>query len=199
MTGRRGRGTAGYRGTDDSGITLIEVVVSMSIMSFLMAIFTVGIVQLYRSANHTESLSTAASQLNTVFIRLDDEIRYATAISRPGSTGAGYYVEYLTTSPGSRTCTQLRLNTAAQQLQMRTWPQESPAQATTWRPIASGVGADANQPPFALDPISGSPYDRLRLRLVASQGGKKTESDITFTAVNTVTPHPEDVCGEGRP
>ncbi|GAA1794567.1 type II secretion system protein [Planosporangium flavigriseum] len=199
MTGRR---VHQARGAGDSGITLIETVVSMSIMSFFMAIFTVGIVQMYRTANHTESLSAASSQLNTVFLRLDNGIRYATAISKPSQGGSDYYVEYLTTQPGGRVCTQLRLNTSAQQLQQRTWPQGSLAQATAWRAIASGISADANQPPFALDPISGSPYDRLRLRLVAGSGSQttgKTRSDITFTAVNTVTAPHDDVCGEGRP
>jgi hypothetical protein len=173
----------------------------MSIMSFLMAMFTVGMVQMYHSTNQNESLSTAQSQLNIAFLRLDDEIRYATAINTPGSVGADFYVEYLTTSPAPRTCTQLHLNTAAQQLQLRRWPQGSPAQATEWRALASGVSADANQPPFAFDPVAGSPYERLRLRLVAVYGPRdtmKTRSDITFTALNTVSPH-QDVCGERRP
>jgi type II secretory pathway pseudopilin PulG len=197
--------------TRDTGITLAEVVVSMSIMSVLMAVFTVGIVQMYRSANHNESVSTAQSQLNVAFLRLDKEIRYAAAISTPGAVGSDFYVEYLTTSAGARRCSQLRLHAADRQLQLRTWTQGSPdGPATAWVPLASGVGADSDQP-FAPDPDNASRFERLRLTLVATYGprDRPTSMSITFTALNSVRgqdggtgtqPVPDqDVCGGRRP
>jgi prepilin-type N-terminal cleavage/methylation domain-containing protein len=204
--------SGGDRRTRDTGITLIEVVVSMSIMSVLMAVFTVGIVQMYRSANHNESLSTAQSQLNIAFLRLDKEIRYAAAVSTSGAVGSDFYVEYLTMNANTRRCSQLRLHAADRQLQLRTWTQGSPdGSATAWIPLASGVGAVSGQPPFAPDPDNASRFERLELTLVATYGprDRPTSMSITFTALNSVRrqdggtgaqPLPDqDVCGGRRP
>jgi prepilin-type N-terminal cleavage/methylation domain-containing protein len=176
------------RATADGGITLIEVVVAMSIMSVLMAAFTVGIVQMYRSANATGSLSTTQSQLNTVFLRLDDEIRYASAISDP-SAGPDFYVEYLTSNTTPARCTQLRLGTD-RKLRLRTWPQASPATASGWATLASGV-SPVDQP-FTLVTEPKSSFERLRLNLVAgpeSGGSAISRLDVTFTALNAVDNH----------
>jgi prepilin-type N-terminal cleavage/methylation domain-containing protein len=186
------------RSTADSGITLIEVVVALSIMSVLMAAFTAGIIQMYRSANASESLSRTQSQLNVTFLRLDKEIRYASAINDP-SGGPDYYVEYLTTNAGSPQCQQLRLGVDGK-LRLRSWPNTSPATASGWTTLASGVSSVGT--PFALVTEPKSSFERLRLNLVArpESGGTATSArlDVTFTALNAVGKH-QTVCGGRRP
>lgn len=184
------------RAGDDTGLTLLEVVVSMTIMLVLMSIFTAGIVQMYRTSNKTEALSTAQSQMHIAFQRLDREIRYASAISTEGTVGSDWYVEYLSTNNGKERCTELRLQVGTAQLQRRTW--DSGATPGAWGVLAANVRSSS---PFTVD--HNGNFQRLRLQLAAASGSPSNPDtaaiDFTFTALNTVrgtgTP---DVCAEGR-
>jgi type II secretory pathway pseudopilin PulG len=185
------------RASGDGGITLIEVVVSMTVMTALMSIFTFGVVQMYRSANKVEAVSVAQSQMHTAFQRLDREIRYASGISTPAQVGPDWYVEYLTANGGGPVCVQLRLVGDTRQLQRRTWP--SGSTPGTWGVLASDVGSGQ---PFEFS--HNGNFQRLRLHLVSASGPPgdpvKAETNVTFTALNTLrdtTNH--DVCSEGRP
>lgn len=165
----------------DGGITLIELVAAMSIMGIFMAMATPLVVRLYAMQRKIETMSYAQSQLNTVYLRLDAEVRYAAGLSAPGKVGADWYVEYLTTVPGTPTCVELRL-TAAGQLQRRSWPQGSPP-AAAFPVLASGVSAGASGPPFTvLNPDSSTTVQRLGVNLAASGPPYLT---MVFTALNS--------------
>jgi hypothetical protein len=156
---------------------------------------------MFASANRTESSSLSQSQTNIAFQRLDTDIRYAAGISVPDTVGSDFYVEYLTTNTGTPICTELRLNVAAKQLQRRTWTQDNPAPPTPWIPLASSVSSST---PFEFhDADATYNFQRLRLNIVASQGGQGPQptvrTDITFTALNTsLSTSSATVCTEGR-
>jgi hypothetical protein len=142
---------------DEAGATMAEVMVSVAIMSFVMAMFTTAIIQMMHSANRMQQMSGAQSDLNVAFLRLDKEIRYASAISKEGVVNGDPYIEYLATNTNSRVCSELRLHN--RQLQWRTWVQPAPPTVPSatnvtpspWHPIASNVVAT----PAALVP---TPY-----------------------------------------
>ena len=94
---------------DDRGFTMTEIVVTMTVMSVVMAIFTGGIVQMFKASNKSESLAASQAQNNIAFLRLDKQIRYASGISTPGTVNSAPYVEYLLSSTGTATCYELRL------------------------------------------------------------------------------------------
>jgi Tfp pilus assembly protein PilV len=192
----------------DAGITMIEVVSSMVVMSIVLVIFTTGFLQVMGSANRVQTLAEAQSQVNIAFLRLDKEIRYAAAIGQEGTVGTDWYVEYLTTNTGSRVCTELRLH--ASQLQRRTWTQPAPPAVpgpgnvtpTTWAPLVSNVSSTA---PFTFsDADSTMGFQRLELKLTAGDAAagvaKSRQTDVTFTALNTSlqTQGDDDECREGR-
>jgi type II secretory pathway pseudopilin PulG len=195
----------------DDGITMIEVIVSLTLMAVLMTVFTTAVIQVYRTVNQTDSLSTGQSQLNNVFLRLDKEVRYASGISLQGQIGTdNWYVEYLNTNRGTEVCTQLRL-TAGGLLQRRNWNRnQSPIQPTGWAVLASGVDNVGAQNPFtftAADPtaasgaLAGSNFHQLSVRLAALGKDNKhiTESSFTFTALNTsLATTSVGICTEGR-
>jgi hypothetical protein len=187
---------------------MIEVTMSMVLMSIVMAIFTTAIIQMIHAANRNQTLSTTQSQVTTAFFRLDKEIRYASAVSREGTVSGDPYVEYLTTNTSSRVCTELRLR--AGQLQWRTWTQPPPPAVpgpgnvtpSTWRPLASGVSSAA---PFTFyDADAQYNFQRLELKLTAgtTSSGSSTsrQTDVTFTALNTSLSTQGDTteCSEGR-
>lgn len=197
---------------EDEGFTLIEVVVSMVVMTIFLTIFTGAVVQMFRAANHSDAVFSSQSQLSTAFQRLDREIRYASAISAPAIVGTDPYVEYLISNTTTPTCAELRLHVTAgvSQLQLRKWSQGVlPLVPGPWILLATGVQAwpadiAAARSPFTFsDADSTLNFQRLRLRLVGTAGTGTTaatkRTDITFTALNTSLGTPATpVCIEGR-
>ncbi|WP_030176841.1 PulJ/GspJ family protein [Spirillospora albida] len=191
-----GTRTSPGRPQGDDGVTLIELTVTMTIMSVLMAMFTGAILHMTRAANATQSVASAQSQITTVYQRLDREIRYAAGISQPAFVGANQHVEYLTRNTAAPTCTGLRLDTATRRLQYRRWEQgKTPG---PWTVLASDVTAKQPDPPFGLTPSETRfPFQRLRLRITAGTG--KASIDVTFAALNTSSDSDTSaVCTEGR-
>jgi len=193
----------------DAGMTMIEVTVTMVVMAVVMSVFTTAIVGMLRSANRTDTLSNAQSQLNLAFIRLDKEIRYAAGISKEMPAGADkdWYIEYLTTNTGTRLCTELRLHVATHQLQRRTWIQPPPpvtpgsVTPTAWIPLASNV-SNPTQPFTFLAADKTTNFQRLALSLTAGTGSSPATSrhtEITFTALDTsLNPANPSECNEAR-
>jgi type II secretory pathway pseudopilin PulG len=218
MTRRR---PAAAPDTDDAGFSLIDVMVTMAVMSVVMVVFTAAILQVYRTSGKTESISVVQSQLKIAFQRFDRQLRYASWIAQPGQVGTAWYVEWAGYD-GSQ-CYQLRLETAPAAgqegpnnaggvLQMLTWPLATPpAAGTRGQSIASNLMAPDSSGPFEWQdagvlvntgPDSGlmADFQRLRVHLTAQRGDSKAEVDTTFTALNTSrdTPDTND-CSGGRP
>jgi type II secretory pathway component PulJ len=186
---------------EDAGTTLMELTVGLSIMAVFMAIFTTGIVTIYGSVNRTEAASVTQSQVNTAFLRLDKEIRYARAISAQGVVGTDPYVEYLLAEADSTVVDCIELRVDSEQLQRRTWPQSSSAVTSTgWQTLIDNVTSAA----FTRQ-VPGATYSfqRLEIQLSVTVGlgdrAQTRSSDLTFTALNTTTSTTSDAtCTDGR-
>jgi Tfp pilus assembly protein PilE len=187
-------------------VTLLEVMVAAAILNVVFAIFTTGIVVMYKSTRVTEAVAVTQSQLNIVFQRLDREVRYASSVSVPSiaaDDNGDWYVEYLSTYTGTETCTQLRLHTlsAPPLLQRRTWTVGA-TPTNVWGTLASGVTASG--PPFVFIAAdgSGSESQQLELHILVGAPGSTNSraSTISFTAVNTSidTAEPTE-CTQHRP
>jgi prepilin-type N-terminal cleavage/methylation domain-containing protein len=180
--------------TGDSGMSLVEVLVTMVLMSVAMALFTAVALQMYRVQNDTVATANAQTQANQAFIRLDREIRYAAGISVPNTS----YVEYLRTDQPSPTCVELWLDGGAGQLKLRTWVQGG-TPTPNWTVLVSDVSATQ---PFTLLPAAAPYYyQRLQLQLtITPSGSTQTKAlSTTFTALNTSLATSSDtVCTEGR-
>jgi hypothetical protein len=193
---------------EDNGTSLTELIVGMLVMGVFMAIFTGTVVSMARTTTKVEAVASSADQVNNGFLALDRLVRYAAAITTigpaTGSTG-DWYVELdlvdNSTPTVVETCTQLRVDVAAQQLQVRTWNALTPttySSLTAWSVLASKVlngnaaAGSADQPfsvPSALSAAS-TTFQRLTVTLVAGTSGPSststTRSSMTFTAVNSI-------------
>lgn len=185
----------------DSGITLIEMTVALTVMAIAMSIFTTGIVQIFRTTSRVESLSSSQSQVQTAFDRLDREVRYASAISDP-VTGADSYVEYLMATTGTNTCVELRMRSSTGQLQRRTWLKDAATVTpTAWTLLASSVSATT---PFIVTPADSvltSPTLQVNLKLTVGLGSTAAvrETRLSVAALNASTDTADpDVCTDGR-
>lgn len=198
----------------DSGLSLLELVVGLTVMAIFMTMFTAAVSMMYNATSKTQALSDTTSQLSIAFNRLDRSVRYAAAIAPPGQSGGTWYVEWQTTYTGTAVCTQVRLNTIAGQLQQRTWSLDTsgnPTGLTGWQPLASGLSVTdpvTGKPvqPFSFTMSSASmPYEQLEFHLVANSVGRTgvttSVSDVTFTAFNSrLTSSTTGICTEeGRP
>lgn len=191
---------------------MIEIAVSMTVMSIVMTIFSSGVLQVYSAMNKTESLYSAQAEIMRAFQRLDRELRYASQVNDPSTSAGDFYVEYLMTNTGTPTCVQLRLLAAARQLQRRQWLQGDPP-ANDWTLLISSVGPAAPAGPgpvpvtvvpfVVIPPDNTFLYQKLEVNLKVTVGTGRTasqrETKVRFTALNTPTvPDPTVVCVEGR-
>jgi hypothetical protein len=186
---------------DDAGLTLVDVLVSMTIMTVVTALFTAGIVQMFKMVNGTDDRSVAQSQVSVALLRLDKDIRYASGISVPYTLGFNQHVDFLIPKAGSSTCVQLRVVAASRVLQRRTWTwKANPLGATPWVTLATNVTSPT---PFSYTaPDSEISYQRLTvdLRVTTGPTGKTVtrNSKVTYTALNTTTTSVNDDCIAGR-
>ena len=198
----------------DAGLSLLELVVGLVIMTIFMTMFTAATVMMYNASSKSEALADTSSQLSIAFNRLDASVRYASAISTPGQSGADWYVEWLSTYTGSKQCTQVRLDAGVGQLQQRTWSVGSDGTATAvtaWLPLASGLqltdpATSGPVVPFSVSIASDAarssalPYQQLDFHLVAASRGRTgvttTATDVTFTAFNSKLLTTGPICAE---
>ncbi|GAB7038833.1 hypothetical protein JCM9533A_26830 [Catenuloplanes niger JCM 9533] len=195
----------------DVGMTMAEVMVSMTVMAVLMVIFTGAIIQIHGVVNKADTIAETQLQLNNAFIRLDKEIRYARAFSDPGQVNGDWYVEYVVQQDAVATCVGLRMQTSARTLQRREWPlDQNPPAPTRWTTIASGVGSATPFTVMAADTtsVNGFGFQRLTLDMTAVQGGgsgangaragSTRQSNITFTALNATSGNVDATCVKAR-
>jgi prepilin-type N-terminal cleavage/methylation domain-containing protein len=201
---------------DDAGVTLIELIVSMTIMAVMMTMFTTAVLQMYQAANKTESLSNAQSELNTVFLRLDRMVRYASGISDVKQNGDTYYIGVLVVEATRPMCNAVRLLGSQKKLQIVTWNENDPTNRPPWTTLANDVlGRAVVRPtgvveyfePFRFVKADDTyNFDRLQLDLTAVVGsgvkGTRTNTKVQFTALNTsMRTSAQNVCStyEGTP
>jgi Tfp pilus assembly protein PilE len=178
---------------DESGVTMIELVVSLTIMAVMMTVFTTAVVQMYQAADKTESMSNAQSELNNVFLRMDRIVRYATGISKMQQSGDRYYIGMLVAETGNKQrCHALQLTGGAvKRLQTASWYENARPAEAPWTTIANNVEAPKSGAPFTVYPADATNnFDRLQLNLVAIVGtdtrsGTTADTKVRFTALNT--------------
>jgi type II secretory pathway pseudopilin PulG len=157
---------------DDAGASLVELLVTMGVMSVVMMIFSGSILQVYRSATRTETQSDTQNELSRAFQRFDRELRYASWIAEPGTVGPAsvnstWYVEFAGADPTQ--CHQLRLvpgsGSAQGVLQLLSWTKGSPpAPGTPGQTIASQIVTKTAAPDkpvapyFERQPYGATPY-----------------------------------------
>jgi prepilin-type N-terminal cleavage/methylation domain-containing protein len=195
MTGWR-RGWA-----SDSGMTLLEIICTMAIMSVVMAMVTAGLVSFLRADRSTTALVDTQTRWGRVFGRLDKELRYAEDVAVVPLAGSGSTypsLVYLTTVTSAR-CAALSL--AGGQLRYQQWPPGSGRGPVTV--LATGVTVIAGQAPFSMTagptaaPGGTSPPAQPKgatIALLATSGGPAASSHRelreTFLAPNTLQgPH----------
>jgi prepilin-type N-terminal cleavage/methylation domain-containing protein len=175
---------------DDDGFSLVEILVVLGITALIGAVFTTGVLQLYRTAGASDDDYATQSQTSQALLRLEKQVRYAYSIGTPHTEGSTPYLEYLVMAPvsaGSTTlvkrCVQLRL--AGSQLQSRYWTAGTASTVTGWTQLAGNLATPGTPPFVRTPPTTAVNHQLLTVRLAARSGTSVRTSAMTFTALNT--------------
>lgn len=186
--------------SDDAGFTLIDMMVAMTLMMIVMAIFTSTVVRMYRTAGDVDAKSTAQASINIAMQRLDREVRYAKGISSPYLNGSDQYVDMLSiqrtpSGPVAQQCIQLRV--AGGVLAQRTWTfKASPLDLSAWTPLATGL---TSATPFTyVPPGDRVGYQQLTVTLAGGTGSSADSNTTTFIALNSDRTTIQDYCSAAR-
>jgi prepilin-type N-terminal cleavage/methylation domain-containing protein len=196
----------------DQGFTLIELMVSMGIMSIILAVVIGAITQIYSATTRVDTTTYDRDQLTVAFRRLDKEIRYAQWLAVPGQVGTRYYLEYAVPNSG---CRQLAYDSGVLTLYSWTLPSTSPANPQV---LASSLTLVSGTAPFTVYAANSTPYASatagtagvgrnyspdhalLRIQVNVVSGRTTVPFDTLYTAENTSRNTPQiNACSAGRP
>jgi prepilin-type N-terminal cleavage/methylation domain-containing protein len=130
----------------ERGVTLVELMVTIMIMSFVLVVFLSTLVSVQNAVSAEDKRSQNNDQGRLAIEALDREIRSANVVYDPKDETPGYYRLRLYTQTNSTTrnpapgylCSQWQI-TSTNDLQTRTWPALKPTLASSWRTVASGI------------------------------------------------------------
>jgi len=87
---------AGRANRRDSGTTVVELMVTLAVMSIAMAIIAAMLIVVQRSTNQIENSSTAIDSARLMSATLDRELRSAVCITSPEETESGNVLTFQT-------------------------------------------------------------------------------------------------------
>lgn len=156
------------RGTDQRGMTLVELMVATMILGIVMIVVSSVFASIERSIVLQNNLSTTLDQGRLALEQLDRELRSGNVLYDPATENAGttscsgciagftlriYTQSNASTSAGYR-CELWKIDTS-EQLLVRTWAPDDPTgpSTTDWRIVATGVvNRTLSTTAFVLDP-----------------------------------------------
>lgn len=201
------------RSRDDRGFTLVELLVTLTIFSVLMALLIGLFVQLTYQGADVLAQQRAVQQARLGLSQIDRQIRSGNLILDPAAEDpddsgvpAYYSLRIYTQEGGVATCAQWRVvflsGTEFGDLQYREWPPAAPSTVTAWTTVAdnlvaptpgfdeSDASTTANEqmwPPFWVDTAGGvSEAQNVRITLRLSDPSSRDDARAqTLTSVVT--------------
>ncbi|WP_166868741.1 type II secretion system protein J [Salinibacterium sp. ZJ70] len=208
------RRLARLRATGDRGLTLTELIVSLTIFAFVLAIGGVTIVQVSRATVDAKMRSESATNVLTAFQYLDRQVRYADAINFAGIGGEGAaYVEFRIprssrpplhdgTDPQHDQCVQWRFLPDSGALQVRQWDDRAGVTLPEWATRARLITSEASREyPFQMIPARAGSAATQSLRIQLEAGGvpehSRTRVDTRLVARNSSLASTSNLDGNG--
>ena len=198
--------------SNDAGVSLIELIVSMGIFVSIMGVITASVISMMGQTRKELGQSDNLDNARKIIQNLDQSVRYANAVTTPGTgTDGAYYVEYRTGNTAQQqTCWQWRYVPTTKLVQVRHWLPPlagvGSVSPTAWVLEGTGISLVGATPIWSITPNPPAPdnvHQQLVVSFNASHGAPITSqaNQVTFTAINTASSSPlSSVCNEvGRP
>lgn len=208
------------RGTRDSGMTLIEMMVSLVIFSIAMGLVFSAVILVMKQANAAQQSADAVTEVRQALAQMDRQVRSGNVLFspvnevRPGSAceastvpneQAGTCMRIYTQSNGPQRCVQWQMvedSVAADGslvLRSRSWAADwqSSGDYTPWTVVARGLELEPGQYPFELMGAS-TPYDErlLQVSFLATDArqGEPIEISSSLSGRNTTYGYDANQC-----
>lgn len=174
----------------ESGFSLMELLVAMSIFTIFIAILLTTIVAVSRSAVRTQLVGETTNSTLVVFGNLDRQVLYADSINYPGSGALGdRYIEFRV--PAASTlgglvamCYQWRFSLSNSRLESRQWNEGNTTTMTAWSAKLTNVVNDGDPThPFQLVPANLTDTPRQQLVLTINPGASSQTAGASMTTM----------------
>lgn len=196
--------------SDERGMTLVELVVAMSMMSIVLLIFTSVLASVQRTVVVNQRYSEANDEARLALQQLDRELRSGNVITDPADAIAGFteapanqrlliYTQANMPTRGQAECELWKI-TSSNDLQVRRWIPGSSSWTTGWRTVATDVVnrvTGVNAFTMNTDPLKGERTVDVRLQVnpdVANNPGRTIEIRASLTGRNTSYNYPDNIC-----
>jgi prepilin-type N-terminal cleavage/methylation domain-containing protein len=196
------RRVAGEQGTEQSGYTLIELLIAIGIFSVVLAVAGAGLISMTQATRKVTNIGDAGAQIDRSIKLMGRQIPFAQDINIPAATASDAYMSYdLVDKNGALQCYQWHLITSTDLLQYATWTSGSTA-AKSWITMSTGIiNSPTTQAPFAFPSPNtvGSTFthQRVLIDLLSSKGGNPagtSEVKATYVGANTSINSNTNVC-----
>ncbi len=204
--------------TSEGGMTLVELLVSMSILSIVLLVFIAVLASVQRGVVAQDALSRTLDEARLALQQLDRELRSGNVLYDPalenapaGSGGIpscsgclpGYtlrvYTQTNADTRGTYKCVLWKIDTG-ERIMTRQWQPSDPSDATGWRIVATGiVNGSINEPAFTLDPdpLKGGRTLNILFAVNSDLADRPTQTarvQASLTGRNTSYGYPANVC-----
>ena len=98
------------RGRGEAGVTLVELLVSVTVMTVLMGIVGPMLISAMTATNRLEDTSSAVDDARLVAAQLDRELRSAQCISTPAENAEGNVLTFRTLADGAQSTLTYRVS-----------------------------------------------------------------------------------------
>lgn len=128
--------------SDERGMTLSELLISVSILLIVSGAFLVVVETVQRAVAKQQDHNLANDQARLAVEQLDREIRSSNVLYDPAGESPAYYSLRVYTQSNANTrleskCVQWRIDD--RELQRRDWSPSAPSTVSSWRVIATNV------------------------------------------------------------
>ena len=186
-------------------MSLVELVVSVGIMSIVLIVFGTVLASVQREVVVQEKLSAANDQARLAIQQLDRELRSGNVLYDPATEAVPnmrlrVYTQTNAPTRGTYQCKLWRIRGATQRLQVRTWLPGSTAWLDNWLTVAEYVvNRDLDEDAFWLntDPLKGGRTVDIHLALnpdVESNPQRTVRLDASLTGRDTAYNYPTTLC-----
>jgi prepilin-type N-terminal cleavage/methylation domain-containing protein len=195
---------------DETGMTLVELVVAMSILSIVMLVMTTTLSSIQRAVVEEDVRIRLNDQARLAMQSIDRLVRSGNILYDPvdesgndpyDATATGYLFRVYTQaqqSSGQDARCALWLVNEDQQLLYRTWPILAPDEASDWTVVVDGiVNRDLGDPPFTLDSAGRTIAVEFQVNPDLAHRPQATQLvEASLTGRNTSFGYPVQLCSE---
>ena len=212
MSSMRSRIRAGLAG--ERGITLVELIVAMGILSIVLLVFTSTLAAMQRAVVEEDVRSRLSDEARLALQALDRQVRSGNLLYDPGDE-VGSVDPFGVDADGQlfRVYTQVQFGDEEsarcalwlvddqRRLLYRYWAPLDEENATDWQVVASGVvNRDEGTDTFSLDPSGRTLTAVMLVNPDLDRHPEATQRfEIALTGRNTSFGYPENVCGDLPP